>query len=53
MKQFLFRYINRLGNSLSYRHSRFILNNLGLGKVIGRFAGYGPNDYNGIIHADL
>ncbi|MEE8393279.1 MAG: FkbM family methyltransferase, partial [Rhodospirillales bacterium] len=38
MKQFMFRTINRLGNSLSYRQSRFILNTLGLSKVIGLLA---------------
>jgi FkbM family methyltransferase len=38
MKQFLFRFINRLGNSLSYRQSRFVLNTLGMGKLVGRLA---------------
>jgi len=38
MKKLLFRCINRFGNALSYRQSRFILNTLGMGKFIGKLA---------------
>lgn len=38
MKSILFRAINRIGGLLSHRQRRFLLDRLGLGKLIGRVA---------------